>query len=85
MIAVLLISCYDKQSRKADDSGRDDEMIAFLKGMVEDITENSLVLDVLSLGLHVGDRNREKMGDKWQKDQNDNDADDLVYVHSVPP
>lgn len=53
MIAVLLISCYDKQSRKADDSGRDDEMIAFLKGMVEDITENSLVLDVHGVGYEV--------------------------------
>lgn len=53
MIAVLLISCYDKQSRKADDNGRDDEMIAFLKGMVEDITENSLVLDVHGVGYEV--------------------------------
>ena len=53
MIAVLLISCYDKQSRKTDDSGRDDEMIAFLKGMVEDITGNSLVLDVHGVGYEV--------------------------------
>lgn len=53
MIAVLLISCYDKQSRKADDSGRDDKMIAFLKGMVEDITGNSLVLDVHGVGYEV--------------------------------
>lgn len=53
MIAVLPDSCYDKRSRKADDSGRDDKMIAFLKGTVEDITENSLVLDVHGVGYEV--------------------------------
>lgn len=53
MIAVLPDSCYDKRSRKADGSGRDDTMIAFLKGTVEDITENSLVLDVHGVGYEV--------------------------------
>ena len=53
MIAVLPDSCYDKRSRKADGSGRDDIMIAFLKGTVEDITGNSLVLDVHGVGYEV--------------------------------